>query len=55
LDHGRRLPEKLLLAIARVLLANGWFSPHLILDRWFLHRDQPALGRSSDAFLFDAA
>jgi hypothetical protein len=26
-----------------VALMNGWFSRHVVLDRWFLHRNQPAL------------
>ena len=41
---GRKLPEKLLRSAARVVLANGWLSRHLVLDRWFLHSDLPALG-----------
>ncbi len=41
---GRKLPEKLLRSVARVLLANRWLSRHVVLDRWFLHRDVPALG-----------
>ena len=30
-------------AIAQVLLTSGWFARHVVLDRWFLHRDVPAL------------
>jgi geranylgeranyl reductase family protein len=40
---GSWLPEKWVDSLGRVLLANGWFSRHVILDRWFLHRKQPAL------------
>jgi len=30
-------------ALARMLLGNRWFTRHVVLDRWFLHRDQAAL------------
>jgi menaquinone-9 beta-reductase len=40
---GARLPETWIESLGRVLLTNGWFSRHVILDRWFLHRKQPAL------------
>ena len=40
---GRRLPTPLVRAFARILLANPWLSRHVILDRWFLHRTEPAL------------
>jgi geranylgeranyl reductase family protein len=42
-ETGRRMPIGLLSAISRRLLANRWFSRHVVLDRWFLHRKQPAL------------
>jgi len=42
-EAGRRMPSGLLSAISRQLLANRWFSRHVVLDRWFLHRRQPAL------------
>ena len=42
-EIGRRAPVRLLSAVSRQLLANGWFSRHVVLDRWFLHRSQPAL------------
>jgi geranylgeranyl reductase family protein len=41
-EVGRKLPVNLLGAISRRLLANSWFSRHVVLDRWFLHADQPA-------------
>jgi menaquinone-9 beta-reductase len=44
---GRQLPTKLVSCFARVLLANHWFSRHVILDRWFLHRAEPALSFTS--------
>jgi hypothetical protein len=25
------------------LLGNAWFTRHVVLDRWFLHRRQPSL------------
>jgi len=40
---GSRLPSNWIEALGRVVLANGWFSRHVILDRWFLHRNVPAL------------
>ncbi|MGH9561252.1 MAG: NAD(P)/FAD-dependent oxidoreductase, partial [Terracidiphilus sp.] len=40
---GARLPSRLIDVLGRLLLTNGWFSRHVILDRWFLHRNQPAL------------
>jgi geranylgeranyl reductase family protein len=40
---GARLPESWIELLGRMLLMNGWFSRHVILDRWFLHRNQPAL------------
>ncbi|MBC7781658.1 MAG: NAD(P)/FAD-dependent oxidoreductase [Proteobacteria bacterium] len=30
-------------ALARVALGNRWFSRHVVIDRWFLHRQQAAL------------
>jgi menaquinone-9 beta-reductase len=43
---GRRLPTRVMSAIARVLLTSGWFSRHIVLDRWFLHRNVSALATS---------
>jgi menaquinone-9 beta-reductase len=40
---GRHLPTRLVSFLARILLANQWFSRRIILDRWFLHCDEPAL------------
>jgi menaquinone-9 beta-reductase len=42
-DIGRRLPVSLRRVASSLLMTNGWFSRHVLLDRWFLHRDQPAL------------
>ena len=40
---GRRLSPRLVSSIARLLLATQWFSRHVVLDRWFLHCNEPAL------------
>lgn len=40
---GSRLPASWIDALGRALLANRWFSRHVVLDRWFLHRNEPAL------------
>ncbi len=40
---GRRLPDRVVSALAQRLFASDWFSRHVILDRWFLHRNEPAL------------
>jgi len=40
---GRRLPPKLRNSLAAALLGSHWFSRHFVLDRWFLHRHEPAL------------
>src|SRR5882672_3397761 len=42
-DMGRHLPTRLVSSLARILLASPWFSRRIILDRWFLHSDEPAL------------
>lgn len=40
---GRKLPAQVMQSAARVLLGTRWFSRRVVLDRWFLHADQPAL------------
>ena len=40
---GRHLPASLISSATRLLLASKWFSRHVILDHWFLRRDEPAL------------
>lgn len=40
---GSRLPSRWIHWLGRVVLANEWFSQHVVLDRWFLHRNEPAL------------
>jgi menaquinone-9 beta-reductase len=36
-------PEGLTASLERMLVDTRWFSRHVILDRWFLHRQLPAL------------
>jgi geranylgeranyl reductase family protein len=36
-------PRGPIASLERVLMGNRWFSRHVIVDRWFLHRDVPAL------------
>lgn len=38
------LPEGLKRMIASRLLGSSWFTRHVVLDRWFLHQQQGALG-----------
>jgi geranylgeranyl reductase family protein len=40
---GSRLPETWIESLGSMLLRSGWFSRNVVLDRWFLHRHQPAL------------
>ena len=37
------LPSGVKRMLARRLLATEWFARRVVMDRWFLHRDQPAL------------
>ncbi len=39
------LPANWLLFLASQLIPNRWFARHVIMDRWFLHAQQPALAR----------
>ena len=41
-----RLPTAFLQFAARSLLANRWFTRHVVLDQWFLHAETPALSVS---------
>jgi flavin-dependent dehydrogenase len=43
------IPPGVSLAIARKLLASPWFVRHLVIDRWFLHAQQPALSQARGA------
>jgi flavin-dependent dehydrogenase len=37
------IPAALAAAAGRRLFRSGWFAKRVVLDRWFLHADQPAL------------
>ncbi len=43
---GRRIPANWVNSVAKLLLSSRWFSRHVILDRWFLHRHDTALRHS---------
>jgi geranylgeranyl reductase family protein len=40
---GRKLPAGLMQGLAGFLLGTQWFSRRVVIDRWFLHADKPAL------------
>ncbi|HVA94724.1 MAG TPA: NAD(P)/FAD-dependent oxidoreductase [Candidatus Dormibacteraeota bacterium] len=40
---GRRVPAQVIHSLSKLLLGSRWFARHVILDRWFLHRHDPAL------------
>jgi flavin-dependent dehydrogenase len=46
---GRRLPSRAISVLGRLVLASRWFSRHVVLDRWFLHRNEPTLQFESRA------
>jgi flavin-dependent dehydrogenase len=39
----KSVPAGVSIALARRLLDHRWFVRHFVLDRWFLHAQQPAL------------
>ncbi len=43
MNIGRRLSPRLVGSLARLLLATRWFSRRVVLERWFLHLQEPAL------------
>jgi flavin-dependent dehydrogenase len=49
----RSAPSRLRRLIAATLLANRWFVRHVVIQRWFLHWDQPPLRR--DPLFFRSA
>ncbi len=51
---GRHLRPQLITSIARLLLATHWFSRHVVLDSWFLHRNEPALNFQTQETLIAA-
>jgi geranylgeranyl reductase family protein len=42
-EGGGAIPPRLRSAIARSLMRTQWFTRRFVLDKWFLHADQPAL------------
>jgi hypothetical protein len=40
---GRHLPSPVISSAAKLLLANRWFSRHVLLDHWFLRSDEQVL------------
>ncbi len=40
---GGHLPTAVIASAARGLLATNWFTREVVLDRWFLHRNEPVL------------
>jgi hypothetical protein len=40
---GQHMPSAWLGAIGRTLLGTRWFVRDVVLDRWFLHTNEPAL------------
>jgi len=42
-----RLPVAFLQFAAARLLTNRWFTRHVVLDRWFLHAETPAMSAAS--------
>ena len=45
---GRRLPSSWISALGRRLLATRWFVRDLVIQRWFLHANEPALDLGAD-------
>jgi flavin-dependent dehydrogenase len=39
----RRVPTRAAGTVAGALMATRWFSRRILLDRWFLHAQQPSL------------
>jgi hypothetical protein len=40
---GRRLPASLIRSLGRRLLNTRWFVRDVVINRWFLHADDPPL------------
>ncbi len=51
LSAGSHLPPRLAAAVARRLLEARWFVRGIVLDRWFLHSEGNAAGKSSETSL----
>jgi flavin-dependent dehydrogenase len=46
----RLIPPRVLEAAGAAMLASGFLTRRIVLDRWFLHAHQPALSHSGPAF-----
>ncbi|HTU36102.1 MAG TPA: NAD(P)/FAD-dependent oxidoreductase [Candidatus Acidoferrum sp.] len=46
---GPKLPPWLMSTLGRLLLATPWFSRQVVVEKWFLHADEPALAISPEA------
>jgi flavin-dependent dehydrogenase len=42
-DYSGWLPERLRMRLAQGLMNRRWFAQHVLLDRWFLHAQEPPL------------
>jgi menaquinone-9 beta-reductase len=40
---GSKLPPRLMSSLGRLLLATPWFSRSVVIEKWFLHSNDPAL------------
>jgi hypothetical protein len=40
---GQHLPSAWIGALGRTLLGTRWFVRDVVIDRWFLHANEPAL------------
>jgi len=40
---GSKLPPRLMSSLGRLLLATPWFSRRVVIEKWFLHSNDPAL------------
>lgn len=47
-EHRSLFPGAWRQALARRLLSTRWFTRHVLIDRWFLHSNQPVLKLSAD-------
>jgi flavin-dependent dehydrogenase len=43
---GARLPALAISAVARRILTSPWFARHVVLNAWFLRKNEPALSLS---------
>jgi flavin-dependent dehydrogenase len=40
---GGKLPPRVMSSLGRLLLATPWFSRRVVVEKWFLHANDPAL------------